>query len=73
MSGVNWKLKYPMYYYEATRALSLEELEDPTKFYHNNTQEIIQYGLNCEISKAFLSENKNNRKSARQASLPASA
>jgi hypothetical protein len=62
-----------MYYYEATRALSPEELEDPTKFYHNNTRELILSGLNHEMFKAFLSENKNNSKSARQASLPASA
>ena len=53
-----------MYYYEATHALSQEELEDPTKFYHNNTRELIYSGLNREIFKAFLSENKNNRKSA---------
>ena len=50
-----------MYYYEANSALSPEELEDPTKFYHNNTRELIYSGLNREICKSFLSENKNNR------------
>ena len=59
--------------YEGTRALSPKELEDATKLYHNNTHDLIYSDLNTEILKAFLSENKNNRKSAWQALLPTSA
>ena len=50
--------EYPSYFEEGTRLLSEEELRDPTKFHHKNKRDLLYPGINANVIKAFLSDNK---------------
>ena len=49
-----------------TRELTAEELQDPSKHWHNNKRDLIYKGFNIKLFKAFLrtKEVKSNGKTA---------
>ena len=53
-----WRNKYPSYYEDGTVALSEEDRNDPTKYYHTNRRDLRYAGLNVRMVKAFLVSKK---------------
>lgn len=50
--------QYPGYYTVSVRELSVEELADQDKWWHNNKHDLVYEGLNVNIVKAFLVSKK---------------
>jgi hypothetical protein len=53
-----WRNKYPSYFEDGTVALSEEDRNDPTKYYHTNRRDLRYAGLNVRMVKAFLVSKK---------------
>ena len=51
-----WETKEPKYYDVAVRALTEDELNDCTKFWHMNKHDLVYKNLNIEMVLAFLGQ-----------------
>ena len=53
-----WKEKEPGYFDIGVRDLNQEELNDTSKFYHKNKQDLVYTGLNVQFVLLFLGHTK---------------